>query len=351
MLSECDLIPTLLALQQGRPMMDHDPGGAQASPRLVALVSLKMPSRPAHPPVGIVTAGEQATFVPTAGAIGPRDIKFPPNTVSGCSSIAITSHGGAIGTADPVQLLFWGATWQTLPDPSTPGQRLLNTFTSAVQSILAGPYMSGLRQYGVKRCPFGGALIVTSPNPPLAPNTFSEDNVQSIIQSLIDQGTFPEPDEPGGRNLYIVVMLPNTQYNQPGIRGSHSSFSTGSVIDPDNAWYAWVGGSNANTLNQMTSAFCHELAEMCSDPEGDAWNIDGQGPNCSEIGDICNLEDFVLNGVNFESYWSIFDNACLIPTAWSLRRSLAGAGIKLSGQGMRSFFGPIPSLNQFIVNL
>jgi hypothetical protein len=101
----------------------------------------------------------------------------------------------------------------------------------------------------------------------------------------------------------------------------------------------------------MTSAFCHELAEMCSDPEGDAWRIDGQGPAYSEIGDICNLEDLVLNGVNFESYWSILDNACLIPTAWSLRRTLAGAGIKLTGQGLRSFFGPIPSLNQFIVNL
>jgi hypothetical protein len=90
---------------------------------------------------------------------------------------------------------------------------------------------------------------------------------------------------------------------------------------------------------------------MCSDPEGDAWKVDGQPSGLDEIGDVCNLEDAPLGGVNVESYWSIFDNACLIPSAWSLRRTLAGVGKKLNGKGLRSIQDPIPSLNQLVVNL
>jgi hypothetical protein len=314
--------------------------------RVVTVPSLKMPPETSvsRPPVGIVADSQPPPGL--APAVIGLDLTFPP--LGGCPSTAVSPHGGAIGTADPVQLLFWGSAWQT-----SPLAQLANTFVAQVQSILSGPYMSGLRQYGVKRCPFGGALIVTSPNPPFAPNTFSDQNIQGVIQPLIDQGTFPEPDEPGGRNLYFVIMPPNTQYSpppgQPPARGAHNFFSTGSGIDPDKAWYAWVGNQ---PLNQMNSTFCHELAEMCTNPEGDNWFINGAGSGCNEIGDLCNAVDGpLLNGVNVESYWSIFDNACLIPTAWSLRRTLAGAGKKLGGKGLRSIQDPIPSLNQFVVNL
>ncbi len=146
------------------------------------------------------------------------------------------------------------------------------------------------------------------------------------------------------------MMPPNTIYSvTPQPRGSHSSFWSGSLIDNDTAWYAWVG---SNSLSQMTSTFCHELAEMCTDPEPPTgWSIPGGPPACSEIGDICNGQDAPLNGVTVESYWSVFDNACLIPTAWSLRRTLAGAGKKLGGKGLTSVQKPIPSLNQFVVDL
>jgi hypothetical protein len=294
-------------------------------------------------PVGIVAEGEQRLPEVTGAVVG-LDIIFPP--IGSCPSTAVTPHGGAIGTADPVQLIFWGSVWQT----SLSG--LSQQFTADVRSILAGPYMSGLRQYGVKRCSFGGSLIVLSPPPPFVPSTFTDATVQGVVQSLIDQGTFPEPDEPGGRNLYFIIMPPNTQYQPPPgfpqARGAHSAFQSGSPIDPDYAWVAWVGNQS---LNNMLSTFGHELAEMCSDPEADAWYVNGAAPGCNEIGDLCNALDGPLNGVNVESYWSNFDNACLIPTAWSLRRTLAGAGIKLSGKGLLSIQSPIPSLNKWIVNL
>src|ERR1017187_1541077 len=233
-----------------------------ASPRVVALRSLSTPQqRDASPrPTGIAAEAEETRLEVAVGL----DIKFPDPKK--CPSTAVSYQGGAIATQDPVQILFWGSIWQTLLDPSKPGQLLCNTFIAAVRSILAGPWMSGLRQYGTKRCSLGGSLIITSPGPPLAPNTFGEANVQTIIQSLIDDGTFPEPDDPGGRNLYVVMMPPNTKYIPvPGNpRGAHSSFWTGSLIDNDTAWYAWVG---SQSLSGMTSTFTHELAEMCTDPE------------------------------------------------------------------------------------
>jgi hypothetical protein len=264
-------------------------------------------------------------------------------------STAIWSKGGAIGTQDPVHLLYWGQDWQTRVDPNT-GGLLANSFTSAVQAILAGAWMSGLRQYGVKRCPFGSASIVPY-DPPLLPNTFDDGDVENMIQSRIDAGQFPEPDEPGGRNLYVAIMPPNTKHPDSHgvpISGKHSSFMTGSVIDVDTAWYAIVCN---NPFTEMIRTFSHELAEMCSDPEDDGWRVYSAPRGCDEIGDLCTSRVGPVSGVNnVEAYWSMHENACIIPTIWSVRRTLAWAGTSLNGKGLRSLQDPIPSLNKFIVN-
>jgi hypothetical protein len=312
------------------------------APRIVDITPSKLTRLKRPAPIGIV--GAVAESVPGVSPVGLDIIQPGINT---CPSKAVSFHGGAIGTGDPVQLLFWGSTWATLPDPANPGQLLFNTFTAAVKSIMSGPWISGLRQYGIKRCSFGQALIASA-NPPIAPATFNEPDVQGVVQGFIDGGLFPEPDEPGGRNLYVVVLPPNTIYGPGGARGAHSNFDTGSIIDSDTAWYAWIG---PQSLSGMTSTFCHEIAEMCTNPEGDGWFIDGAPPLCLEIGDLCNAVDGPLNGVNAESYWSVYDGACLIPTAWSVRRTLAGAGKKLGGKGLRSLQNPIPSMNSFIVDL
>jgi hypothetical protein len=321
--------------------------------------------------IGIAAAGEVKTLA-IADAVTALDVTFPP--LGGCPPTGLSFNGGAIGTADAVQLLFWGLIWQTLLDPAnsppnSPSPQLLSTsFIRFVQSILAGPYMSGLLPYGVRRCPYGNAWIVNS-NPPFLPNTFTTQSVQNLMQSLINNGSFPEPDENGGRNLYFFIMPPNTQFQPPpggvAANGAHSSFQSGSVIDPDKVWWAWIGN---NPLNVMTSTFTHELAEMCTDPEPfTGFSINGgANPGCNEIGDVCNLQNIPwnVNGVNgaaAQSYWSTlaswvpasqsWTKACLVPTAWSLRRTLAAVGKNLGGQGLLSLQGPIPSMNQFVVNL
>jgi hypothetical protein len=303
--------------------------------------------------IGVAVSGE-LTSLATDSRVTALDVTFPTGK---CPSTAFTFNGGAIGTADPVQILFWGTARLT----GTQAQ-LANTFASQVESILSGPYMSGLLAYGVRRCPFGGSQVINS-NPPLLASKFTDQTVQALLQTLIDNGTFPEPDETGGRNLYFVIMPPNTQYqpppNSPNANGAHSTFSSGSAIDPDNVWLAWVGN---NQLNVMTSTFCHELVEMCTDPEPfSGWSINGAQPACSEIGGVCNLLSSTLNGVTVQSYWSTLAvwvpatqtwiKACLIPTARSVRRTLASVSKTLAGKGLRSLQDPLPSMNQFIVNV
>ena len=203
--------------------------------------------------------------------------------------------------------------------------------------------MSALRQYGVRRCNLGGSMVVTSPGPP---STYNDGNIEDLTWALIDDSKFPEPDEPGGRILYMVFMPPGTTYGPGGIRGKHVVASNFDFpADTDNAWVGFVVASNL--LSTILSTFTHELAEMCTDPESDAWTVTGN----QEIGDVCNAVDGTLNGVNVESYWSGTDNACLIPTAYSLRRALFWSGHVLGGKGVTSIQKPIPSLNKFVVEL
>jgi hypothetical protein len=284
---------------------------------------------------GIVGEPSPGFFRAVPLKVRTADSLFPP-IIPG--PISVSNGGGAIGTGLPVQLIFWGNAWnQAATSPSA------SAVVSAVQNILRGPWMSGLRQYGIRRCSFGGAIVVTSPGPP---GTYNDSDIQDLIWALIDDNKFPEPDDPGGRNLYMVFMPPGSTYGPGGIRGKHldaTDFDLPADLD-----HAWVGFICTNaSIDQLTSTFCHELAEMCTDPESDAWTVTGN----QEIGDVCNLVDQTLNGVSVESYWSAEDNACLIPTAYSVRRALKWSGHTLGGKGLRSIQTPIPSLNTLVVSL
>jgi len=256
--------------------------------------------------------------------------------------VPLNNHHGAVATGAPVQLIFWGPEWND-PNANPSASALI----AAVQNILTGPYLSGLRQYGIAPSTYGGATFIVSPGPPLAPRTFDDSSIQDKVQELIDEGRFPEPDE-GGHFLYIIMMPPNTIYGPGGAGGAHS-VGINTLIDLDRTWVAWIGHDN---LIGMTETFCHELVEMCTDPEHDAWIVDSDelSDTDNEICDICN-QNQNLNGDWVTAYWSMFDNACLIPTAYSVRRALAMAGIALNGRGIRSFQSPIPSLRSWLRTL
>jgi hypothetical protein len=284
---------------------------------------------------GVVAEAPGKVAPASLGNVLTADVLFPPIIPL---PINVSNGGGAIGTGLPVQLIFWGSAWnQAATSPSA------GAILSSVQTILRGPWMAGLRQYSVRRCNFGGAIVVTSPAPP---GTYNDGDVQDLVWALIDDNKFPEPDDSGGRIIYMVFMPPGTTYGPGGIRGKHLVASDYDFpFDIDHAWVGFVVFNSS--IGQITSTFCHELAETCTDPESDAWTVTGN----QEIGDVCNLVDQTINGIQYESYWSGTDNACLLPTAYSVRRALKWSGHTLGGKGLSSIQKPIPSLNAFVVAL
>ena len=317
----------------------NNPQSALITPIQVALSSpLKARTRStvSRPPVGVALIPDEATD--TSPQHSPIGFDFLTGNNDGTLS-RLTRGKGAIATGAPVQLIFWGSVWNSPISPSA------SQIISSVQNILDGPFMSGLLQYGINRSPFRGAIVVTSPEPPFAPNTFDADDLEDeLIGALIDGGAFPEPDEDGGRNIYVVVMPPNTKYNgDPKIKGAHSHFNSGSLIDVDNTWYAWIGNAD---IDLMTRVFGHELAETCTNPEGDGWTVDGEPDGENEIGDVCTKRTNQVNGITLDGYWSQLDNACLLPTEYSLKRFMLSSGLDPT-KGLRPVMLPPPPLPQF----
>ena len=228
----------------------------------------------------------------------------------GGGSVSIVDGGGPVLTHVHVQLIFWGAAWGGATTPSSAA------VTTAVTNLLAGPYMSALAQYrGIGRGSLRGTTTVTTSNPP---NPFSDGDVGNLVISLINNNTLPEPDE-DTQILYCVIMPPNISSGRSSI-GEHTytSFTDTGIFDSDTtrAHFAWV--MNNGTLDFVTEIFSHELAEACSDPEGNAFQIAPSNPTAwNEIGDSgcgCQSQDATLDGIRVQKYWSQRDNACIAPT-------------------------------------
>jgi len=294
-------------------------------------ITLTGPSgRAAALPARMRASGRVAPiFGERAMSAGGGDILTPPNVAG---PVTVSNGGGPIAAGSPVQLIFWGDAWS---DPTTnPSAAQL---TQDVHSMLLGPWRAGLRQYGLLNpIHLDGSLTVGTWQPPA---TFQQGDIESLVLTLIEGGVYVS----GELNLYVVMMPPNTNFGPGGINGEHWRFILGPV------WLAFVlFGSRAF----MTTTFSHELAEMLTDPDGSTWQVNPRNPiNWNEIGDICQSSTATLSGVTVQAYWSQQDNACLIPQAPSLRKTLSLAQITLGGQGLRSIQGPMPSLNAFVDQL
>ena len=219
----------------------------------------------------------------------------------------VTDLKGLLLTKVQVQLIFWGTKWGQA-SPST------GDVTKAVQNILSGSYMQGLSQYrGIGPGTLLGTTVVTPSNPP---QPFSSDDVAHFVLNLIATGKVPKPAD-GQQILYCVILPVGVSSNLPDVNGIHSyiynvSYSFPLDVDLDKVFYAWV--MNDGTLDGITVIFSHELAEACSDPDGNGIQVLPLNPNSwHEIGDVCEGISGVVNGVSVQAYWSQSSGACVIP--------------------------------------
>jgi len=256
------------------------------------------------------------------GGIGcaPNNNLLNPNVTSDPPPGITFSGSGGLTNAH-VQLVFWGSWWN--------GNPLAGQVTDAVTNLLAGPYMTYLAQYGIRRARLRGVTFVNDSEP----GTFSAKNVSDFLSNTIDDGRLPEPDDDS--SLYAVIMPANSNFQGGGAKGANGSYP---------AYFCWVG--NDGSLDFITTVFSHELVELVTDPSegGGVRQVGCKGNEC-QIGDpdpSCHNWCDKVRGVNAQAYWSQLDGNAALPKMYSIRRTLAGRSI--GGK----IPNPTPSVNAWI---
>jgi hypothetical protein len=234
-----------------------------------------------------------------------------------------------------IQLIFWGAWWN--------GNPLAGQVTTAIGNLLAGPYMSYLKQYGVSRGRIRGTTFANDSEP----GSFAANAIRDFILNLIDNDRLPEPDE-DWPIVYAVIMPANSSFQgekppdpvvpvPPGtvsqVLGFNSTVTWSDYdvgdVDNDPAYYFWTG--NDGTLDYITTVFSHELVELATDPNGGdgVTQIGCSGGSCQigDVGTVCQGWCDYVRGVKAQAYWSIADGNGALPKYYSVRRTLAGKSI------------------------
>jgi hypothetical protein len=322
--------------------------------RTISVPSIRAGETPVEIHGGIQRAQRRKTGEATRR---PRDVvadDTPQFPFPGCmlatpplpNAHEISYQGGPLANGAPVQLLFWGDVWA---DPATSPSA--GDITAAMQTMVEGSYLFPLKQYGVSSGPFNEPRIVTSPAPGA---TISADDLHDMLWSLAGH-TFPYPDQDGGRNLYVVVLPPGARGLPDDSEAAHSStwriVFEGAIPRVVNLWYAWTGVTPQFSVDQITGDLSHEIAEAYTNPEPNGgWVIgNSDDPGETEIADLCEdiAVDGEVDGVRVAPYYSKINNACILPTARSVRLFLTIKGID-GTNGIRSHVSPGTSLRQFL---
>jgi hypothetical protein len=228
------------------------------------------------------------------------------------------------GMQDPtLNLIFSGPYWLT-----PQGQQDQATMISDLQSVLSGPYLSGLSQYGEK----GGATLGISWNDILfishATNTAPTFSVmQSYVQTAIDTydpAAAPPYLDASHCPIYAIISDP---YSSAGTNSGYNVYGATyqNVFLFDKIHIIWVGSSwNSSGLDWpvLTGTFTHELAEnlLATDsnalqflpPNGSPMSASDQGVQCCDNEPSWAGYGYWLNGVWVAPYWSYNDNAFIV---------------------------------------
>ncbi|MGZ6638083.1 MAG: hypothetical protein ACXVH3_31305 [Solirubrobacteraceae bacterium] len=238
----------------------------------------------------------------------------------------MTFHGGAIGTGLPVQLLFWGSWWLS---PDGADRRAM--IEARTQAMLASDYFSELFQYGINRPRWRGATIVTKPSPPMSFNsTDDEQAVPDLIDDLIDDDVFPDPDD---ERIAYIVLMPAGFTETISANGAHTyDYNYEFPFDKDWYWVGWVrsfGDTPGEDPEDAIRTMSHELVELFTDPETDAWYA--SAASNGEIGDAAvsspgSIKQTAwVNDAHVQAYWSNRHAATIIPIDRDYQARIRGA--------------------------
>ncbi|HLK57800.1 MAG TPA: hypothetical protein VKU00_14635 [Chthonomonadaceae bacterium] len=246
-------------------------------------------------------ASDTPTGELSSPTLGSQDLNFPPGT-----KLFRNNFDNLVLATPVLQPIFWGSYWKT---PTTVTQQNIE---DALKSLVQSDYLVRLEQYGYSGTVDLLTSIVTDED---LGRRFDRERVEEVIQKLLDtDSNITQPDT--NQNAYLVIVPPDVVFNPASANGAHSIF-----LDDQNrtVHYAWVtyslGAQIAVTVANFTAVCSHELVEMITDPELNAWQT--SHTNCSqtgpcEIADVCRREA-TWNGLRFHSYWSNQDGSSVIP--------------------------------------
>lgn len=256
-----------------------------------------------------VPANLRRRAVATGMALGLA-ITTSASVTAAAQPVSVTAkfadNGGPVLSAAQIYIIYWGRTWT----PGLSASPAASQIASAVQTVVASSYLTGLAQYrNIGPATVSRSLVVTASDPP---SEFTNDHIEAFLDALFDTGALPDPDDDA---LYLVTIPAGIHSDANEFVGEHSYYERhGQPIR-----YAWTADSLS--LDRATRIITHELVESLTDPQGNA--ILGAPGTCHqhgwcEIADICPSTG-LLNGVTVASYWSNAAGECVIPVPASPR--------------------------------
>ena len=96
-----------------------------------------------------------------------------------------------------------------------------DTYKTAIEGILTGPYMGGLRQYrGVGQATLIYSEINDSTDPK---NGYSDSDIVKMLTDRLDNTSMPAPTA-GHNRFYAVILLTTINNSLTQFAGQHQSF-------------------------------------------------------------------------------------------------------------------------------
>lgn len=210
---------------------------------------------------------------------------------------------GKVITDANIHLLFWGDAWL-----SASNQPTMASVVTALDTLVSGPYLSKLSQYGVRHAQIADAYVVGLGLESAAPSNFTDTDSSNLIEDLIRESLLPPITNAAGYTEVFALILPSA----PGGSGGGWSFAGHHAYKTNAAGkniYFLVVTSTGNSLEAITIGFSHELVESCTDPDFNEFKFSDGG----ELADPCQNQYGAVNGVYAQKYWSQSEKACVLP--------------------------------------
>jgi hypothetical protein len=227
--------------------------------------------------------------------------------------MSVVYGGGPLLQHVQIESVFYGQDWST-------NQGLYNNAVGLcryLNDITQSTFMDLLNEYGCGRGNFEDGVI--HPVNPARGNVVDDTEIRYLLDAGIRQGEF---DQPGPNQLYVVFTEPDVLVTAGGadsqnqFLGYHDTFYDPAIgpvyyaVIPHPIGNADIPG--ANYFQQQTIVLSHEVAEACTDPDGQTgW----RDPTIQEgeIGDLAVGIFGELDGYAIQAIYSNYYGGPVLP--------------------------------------